>query len=263
MAIMRVAASVRMLAMLAFVGRAGHAGAEEIRVDVTGAPSVAVKTIAADFSAQTGHGFKFTVAQPATLEGYISAGDRADVVILPSVLVAKLSKAGALRAETKIDLARVRIGIVVRAGAPQPDISTPAAIRKLLLDAHSIVYPNPHSGGGSAGRAIMHMIERMGIADVVKTKVTLESAIGGGVALVASGRAEIGLFNISEIVPIQGAALVGPLPEELQSYIVFTAAIPASNTAPDLAASFIKRLTDPAARPVWQKAGLEPLAAAQ
>jgi molybdate transport system substrate-binding protein len=260
-AVMRVAAATGALAMLSLAGTADVAGAAEIRVYCSGAPAAAAKAIAADFSAKTGHQITFIVGQPATIQRQLEAGDKADVVILPSRVIATLSKSGAFRAQSTVDVARVGIGVVVRAGAPQPDISSSAAIRQLLLDARSIVYPDPRTGGGSAGRAIEHMIDQMGIADAVKPKLMRLAAIGGGVALVAGGKADIGLFNASEILTVQGVTLVGPLPAELQSYIVFDAAIPARNAAPEPAIAFIKMLADPAERPAWQKAGLEPAGA--
>jgi molybdate transport system substrate-binding protein len=258
---MEAATRIRAMTLLAFVGAAGVADAAEIRVYCTGAPSQAVRTIAADFSAQTGHHLTFIVGQPATIESDLAAGDKADVVILPEPVIAMLKKSRKLRADSTADLAQVGIGVAVRAGAPQPDLSNAAAIRKLLLGARSIVYPDPQSGGGSAGRAIARMIDAMGVAETVKSKLTLTSAIGGGVELVARGKAEVGLFNISEILPIAGATLAGPLPAELQSYIVFDAAIPAGVATPEPASAFIKALTAPAERHAWQKAGLEPLGA--
>ena len=257
---MRATSSVRAMAVLAFIGAADFADAADIRVFTTGAPAAAVKTIAAGFSAQSGHRLLFTVGQPATIEGDLAAGQKADVVILPAPAIATLIQSGGLRGDSSVDLARVGIGVVVRAGNRQPDISNPAAIRRLLLEAHSIVYPDPRTGGGSAGRAIEHMIDQMGVTDAVRPKLTRVAAIGGGVDLVAGGRAEVGFFNISEILPIKGVALIGPLPTELQNYIVFDAAIPTNNAAPAPAAAFIKSLTEPAAQQAWQKAGMEPLA---
>jgi len=259
---MTAVARICTMTILAVVGAAACADAAEIRVYSTGAPAEAVKAIAANFSQDTGHHLTFTVGQPATIEDNLAAGDKADVVILPSPDVAMLTGTGVLRAGSAVDLARVGVGVVVRTGTKQPDIANAAAIRKLLLDARAIVYPDPRSGGGSAGRAIARMIGRMGIADAVRPKLTLSSAIGGGVDLVASGTAEVGLFNISEILPVKGVALVGPLPAELQTYIVFAAAIPSGNATPEPAAAFIKRLADPIARQAWQSAGMEPVAAA-
>lgn len=250
------------IAMLAFIGTACLADAAEIHVYSTGAPAMAAKAVAETFAKDTGHRLTFTVGQPATIESDLDSGAKADVVILPSPVVAMLGGTGALRAGSAVDLARVGIGVVVRTGARPPDISDAAAIRKLLLDARSLVYPDPTSGGGSAGRAIAHMIDQMGLTEMVRPKLTRTSAIGGGVALVAGGNVEVGLFNISEILPIQGVQLVGPLPAELQSYIVFTAAIPARNMAPEPASAFIQALAAPAARDAWRNAGMEPVAAA-
>jgi len=260
---MKAAAGVLALTVLALISVAHFAGAAEIHVYSTGAPAEAAKAIAADFAKATGHHLTFTVGQPATIENDLDTGAKADVVILPAPVVAVLNGTGALRAGSTVDLARVGIGVVVRAGARQPDISSAAAIRKMLIDARSVVYPDPTSGGGSAGRAIARIIEQMGITETIRPKLTRTSAIGGGVTLVAAGDVEIGLFNISEILPIQGVTLVGPLPGELQSYIVFSAAIPASNRAPEAAAAFIAALAAPGARQAWRTSGLEPVTAAR
>jgi molybdate transport system substrate-binding protein len=260
---MRAATGIRAMTVLACVGAADFADAADIRVYTSGAPAQAVKSIAADFTASTGDALTFTVGQPAMIQHRLAAGEKADVVILPNGVISKLSKSGAMRAGSAVDVARVGIGIVVRGSANAPDISNAAAIRSLLLAAGSIVCPDPQEqGGGSAGLAIARMIEKMGIADTVKPKLTHATAIGGGVDLVAAGTAEVGLFNVSEIVPIKGVTLVGPLPDELQSYIVFTAAITAADPAPAPAAAFIRKLTDPSERPAWQKAGMEPLGTA-
>jgi molybdate transport system substrate-binding protein len=256
---MKAASRVGAFVTLAFIGAASFAKAADIRVYSTGAPSEAAKVVGATFANDSGHHLTFTFGQPATIENDLAAGDRADVVILPAPVIATLTGTGALRAGSAVDVARVGVGVVVRTGAKAPDISSPAAIRKLLLDARSIVYPDPTSGGGTTGRAIARMIDQMGLTETVRPKLTRTSAIGGGVALVANGDAEIGMFNISEILPIQGVTLVGPLPAELQTYIVFAAAIPASNTVPAPAEAFIKALAAPAAREAWVKSGMEPL----
>jgi molybdate transport system substrate-binding protein len=155
-----------------------------------------------------------------------------------------------------VNVARVGIGVVVRAGAPRPDVVTPASIRKLLMDAPSIAYSDP---GSVVGKAITRMIEQMGIADVVKPKVTHAYAITGGVNLVADGKVEVGLFIISEILPVKGVTLVGPLPAEFQSYIVFGAAITSHTAAPGPAGSLVQALSGPAAREAWMAAGMEPV----
>jgi molybdate transport system substrate-binding protein len=249
--------AIAMLAWGSIVG-SGFAGAAELRVFTTGAPAEAAKAIGADFAAQTGHRLTFTVAQPAVLQGKIAAGDKPDVIILPAPAIAVLNRAGALRSGSVTDLARVGIGVVVRSGSPPPDISNAAALRKLLAEARSIAHPDPRIGGGTAGSAIDRMIDQMGLTETVKPKLILEAAIGGGVKLVADGKAEVGLFNISEILPVKGVTLVGPLPAELQSYIAFAAAVLTGSTVAEPAAALIKSLAEPAHRRAWQDAGLEP-----
>lgn len=261
--LMTAASAIRALTAFLFVFAAGFADAAEIRVFSSGAPAGAAKAIAADFAGRTGDHVSFMVAQPAVIQAHLRSGDKADVVILPSPVVAMLTGTGVLTAGSAVDVARVGIGVVVRAGAAKPDISDVDAFRQLLRNAHSIIYPDPsEAGGGSAGIAIARMIDKLGLTETVRPKLSVKSAIGGGVALVANGAVEIGIFNVSEIVPVKGAALVGPLPAELQNYIVFDAAILKADHAPEPAAGFIKSLVDPAERQMWLNAGLDPVGAA-
>ena len=201
---MSVAGYIGAVTMLTVMVVAHVAGAAEIWVYSTGAPSVAAKTIAEKFSAETGHRLSFTVAQPAVIQKRLGAGEHPDVVILPSRVVAKINEFSVFRPDSVVDLARVGIGVVVRTGMKRPDIANVEAIRKLLIEAPSIVYPDPRSGGGFTGRAIARMINEMGLTETVKPKLTLMAAIAGGVDLVANGKAAVGLFNISEILPNQG-----------------------------------------------------------
>jgi molybdate transport system substrate-binding protein len=236
--------------------------AADIRVFSSGAPADAEKAIAAKFTQDSGHRVIFTVGTPGAIEDRLSHGEKTDIVVLPAPVIAAMDKAGRLHPARRMNLARVGIGVVVRQGASLPDISTPDAIRTMLLEAHSIVYPDP-VGGGVAGVAIGRMIAQLGIADAVKPKTTLMYAIAGGVDLVARGAAEVGLFNISEIITVKGITLVGPLPSALQNYITFTAAVPADNASPEQALDFMKALSDPAAHAHWTAAGLEPLSGGQ
>jgi molybdate transport system substrate-binding protein len=151
------------------------------------------------------------------------------------------------------------MGLVVRERAPLPDISTADAVRTTLLHAHSIVIPDP-AGGGQTGAALARMLAHLGIAEALKPKLTLMQAIAGGVALVANGEAELGMFNISEVLPVKGVTLAGPLPSELQSYVVFAAAIHVDSTSAAASESFIKLLSGPAAREHWKAGGLESMA---
>jgi molybdate transport system substrate-binding protein len=231
----------------------------DIRVFVSGAPAEAAKRITAKFTETTGHGVSFSVATVAAIQKKLADGDQPDIVMLPDVAMDALDKSGSLGAGSRVEVARVGIGLAVRDGAPRPDISTVDAVRQTLLHARSIVYPDP-VGGGQTGAHLARVIERMGIAAAVKPKTTLLFAIGGGVSLVADGKSEVGLFNISEILPVSGVTLVGPLPSELQSYITFSAALHAASTAREPALALLHALVDAQAGDIWKQAGFEPLA---
>jgi molybdate transport system substrate-binding protein len=238
----------------------GPSAAADVRVFTSGAPAEIQRGLVRTFSEATGHRLVLTSATVGVLQQRLLGSESADVVVLPAPIVEALNKAGKLRGGSPISLARVGIGVAVRQGASLPDVSTVDAVRRALLAARSIVHPDPQ-GGGFTGAHIARMIEQMGIADAVKPKVKLMFAVGGGVAAVASGDADLGLFNISEILPVPGAALAGALPAELQSYITFAGALHIDSAAPDAAAAYLRMLAG--AREAWKAGGFEPLDAAR
>ncbi|HEY6256588.1 MAG TPA: substrate-binding domain-containing protein [Xanthobacteraceae bacterium] len=228
----------------------------DIRVFSSGAPAQVEKALAAKYAEATGDRVVFALGTVRVIQEKLSGAETPDIVVLPSPVLDVLDKAAKLHPGSRIDLARVGIGVVVREGAPLPDISTPDALRKALLAARSIAHPDPQ-GGGFAGEQITRLFTRLGIADALKPKVTLAYAFAGGVAQVASGEAEIGLFNISEILPVKGVTLVGPLVGDLQSYIVFSAALHVGGGAPGPATGFLRWLSAPQAREAWKAGGFE------
>jgi molybdate transport system substrate-binding protein len=239
------------------LGLAPSASAE-LRVFSSGAPAEVAKVLAARFAETTGHRVVFTVGTVRDIQARLSAAEKPDVVILPTAAIQALDKAGTLAGSSRADLARVGIGVAVRAGANLPDISTADAVRKVLREARSIVHADP-LGGGFAGAQIARMMAQLGIAEAVKPKVTFMFAIAGGLASVANGDADIGLYNISEILAAKGVTLVGPLPPELQSYIVFSGAVHGGSTSPEAAQTFLRSLSAKNARDAWQAGGFEPL----
>ncbi len=232
------------------------ATAANIKVFTSAAPAEVEKVLAARYSEASGNRVVFDIGTVRDIQEKLANTGTPDIVVLPSPALDPLDKAARLRAGSRIDLARVGIGVVVRAGAPAPDISSVDALRKALLAARSIAHPDPQ-GGGFAGRQIERMFARLGIAEAVKPKVTLAYAFAGGVEQVARGDAELGLFNISEILPVKGITLVGPLVPELQSYITFSAALHVDGAAPAPAEELLHWLGDPQARPAWQAGGFE------
>jgi molybdate transport system substrate-binding protein len=230
------------------------AAAAEISVLTTAAPSEVEKVLAEKFTAASGHHVAFTIGTVRDTEDKLAGNEASDIVVLPSPALDH--HMAQLTPGSRIELARVGIGIVVRDGAPRPDISTVDALRKTLLAARSIAHPDPQ-GGGFAGQQIARLFTRLGIAEALKPKVILAFAATGGVVQVANGEAEIGLFNISEILPVKGVTLVGPLVPELQSYITFSAALDLRSRASGPAASFLRALSAPQAREAWRSGGFE------
>jgi molybdate transport system substrate-binding protein len=230
--------------------------AADVGVFTSAAPAEVEKALATKFTETTGNRVLFTVGTVKEIQDKLSGSEPPDIVVLPAPALDVLDNAAGLRPGSRIDLARVGIGVVVRQGAPLPDISTADAVRKTLLAARSIAHPDP-LGGGFAGAQITRMFARLGISDAVKPKVTLAYAFTGGVAQIASGDAEIGLFNISEILPVKGVTLVGPLAPELQSYITFSGALHARAVEAGPALSFLRWLSDTNARDAWRTGGFE------
>jgi molybdate transport system substrate-binding protein len=234
--------------------------AADIQVFTSGAPSAVQKRLAPAFTKATGHNVVITAATLSEIRKRMSGDVKPDAVVLPRAALLSLEKSGALRPGSMIDLARVGIGVVVKEGAPLPDISTVDALKKALVSAKSIAHPDP-KGGGFTGAHIDRMFERLGIAEAVRPKVLLGYAFTGGVANIAKGVAEIGLFNISEIVPIKGVTLAGPLPAEHQNYLVFAGALHARGEHPEPAAAYLRSLTEPSSHDAWKAGGFETLVA--
>ena len=234
--------------------------AADIQVFTSGAPAAVQKRLAPAFAKATGHNVVITAETINLILKRLEGDAGPDIVVLPRPVLSKFEKAGALRPGSMVDLARVGIGVVVKEGAPLPDISTADALRKTLLNAKSVGHPDP-KGGGFTGVHIGRMLERLGIADAVRPKVKLGFAFAGGVDSIAKGEVELGLFNISEILPVKGVTLVGPLPAEFQNYIVFSGALHVRGAAPEPAAAYLRSLLEPAARDAWKAGGMEAVAA--
>jgi molybdate transport system substrate-binding protein len=231
-AIVRTASLVRIaMAALALGFSLVPAFAEDIHLLCGGAPQRVIRALTAEFERQTGHRLVTTYALVTIIQQKLAAGEKADLV-----------------------LARVGISVIVADGAASPDISTPDAVRKLLLDVRKIAVGQPST---PSGVHFKQMIAELGIADVVQPKVIVKAAIDGGGDLVANGEADVGLYLLSEVQSVKGAAVVGLLPQGLQSFVVYGSAIPANSAAADAALMFLKFISDPARQPQWKAAGFE------
>jgi molybdate transport system substrate-binding protein len=179
-----------------------------------------------------------------------------DVAVLTPEAIDALTKEGKIVAGSRADLAKVGVGVVVKAGAPLPDISTVEAFKTTLLAAKSVAYIDP-AAGGSSGIYVGHLLERLGIAAQVNAKAKLIQ--GGAVAEhIADGEAEIGIHQISEILPVAGVTLVGPLPAEIQNFTIYAAGVATAAQDPAAASALVKFLTGPHAVPIIKAKGMQP-----
>ena len=179
-----------------------------------------------------------------------------DVAILTPDAIAALVKDGKIVAGSNSDLAKTGVGVVVKQGAPLPDISTVDAFKKALLSAKSVAYIDPKAGG-SSGIYVDGLLKRLGIADAIQTKAVLVQ--GGAVAdHVADGEAEIGVHQISEILPVAGVTLVGPLPADIQNYTTYAAGVGAAAKDAAAARDFVRFLSGSHALPIIKAKGMEP-----
>jgi molybdate transport system substrate-binding protein len=246
---------VTMVIMLSAAAASPGAAAAEIKVLTAGAFKQVLLALLPDFEKQTGHQVRVDNDTVGAVAKRIEAGENFDLAILTPAAINALADKGRLAAGSRKDLARVGIGVVVKEGAAKPDISTDEAFKKALLDAQSIAYIDP-AAGGSSGIYVARMLEKLGIAGEMKGKSRLIP--GGAVAeRIAKGEAELGIHQISEILPVKGVTLVGPLPADLQNYTVYAAAV--SATAKELAGAkaLVEMLSGPPAAGVLKAKGME------
>jgi molybdate transport system substrate-binding protein len=228
------------------------ASADDLKVLTAGAMKPIVLEVAPGFQQDSKQTLAIDNDTAGALIKRIQGGATFDVVLLTPAGIDELAKAG--KVSPGVDLARVGIGVMVKAGAPRPDISTVDALKRTLLAAKSVAYIDPASGG-SSGIYLARLWERLGIADALKPKTKLKQ--GGAVAdLIVSGEAEIGFQQASEIIAAPGVTLIGQLPEEIQNYTVYSGAISMSAQSPAAAAAFIAWLQRPAMAPILQAKGL-------
>ena len=233
-----------------------QATAAEIKVLTAGAFKQVVLALVPDFEKQSGHRVTVDNDTAGGLKKRIEGGEAFDVAVITPGVVDDLIAKGKIAAGSRINLASVGVGVVVKEGAPKPDVSTVEAFKRALLAAKSVAYIDPASGG-SSGIYIDKLLDRLGIADQIRPKAKLKK--GGHVAdLIVSGEAELGLHQISEIVAVKGAVLVGPLPKEIQNTTTYAAGLSASATDKVAAAALIKALAGPAAAAVLKSKGMEP-----
>ncbi|HEY7229953.1 MAG TPA: substrate-binding domain-containing protein [Pseudolabrys sp.] len=229
----------------------------EIKVMSAGAVKTMVAALGAEFERESGNTLNLNFGTAGSLRERIKGGEVADLIVLSESAIAELAEQGLLVSGTVTDLGRTVSGVIVRDGAAEPDISTPEAFKQALLQARSVAYTDPKAGG-SGGIMFAALLQKLGIADEVNKKAVLGKS-GHDVAVsIAEGRAELGTTFISEVLPVRGAKVVGPLPGPLHNTNTYTAAVHASASSRAGAEALLRKLTDIGTRARWTAAGLEP-----
>ena len=232
-------------------------GAAELKVISAGAVRGLIAQIIEDYARQTGQTFDFTIGTTGQLRSIITSGQPADLIIVSIPLMEELEKTGKLTPGSRAELGRVGIGVAIRAGASVPDLATPDAFKKALVEARSVAYTNP-AEGGTSGIYFNSLAERLGIGESIKQKAVLTKGGREAAIEVAEGRAEMAVVYVSEAIAVKGVKVAGMLPPTLQDYSAYAAAIPASSTDAPAARAFIAALTSAAMAERWRSNGFEP-----
>jgi molybdate transport system substrate-binding protein len=247
------------LGLVAALALSTMADAAEVHVMISGGLTAAFNALAPEFERTTGN--KVTVAYGPSMGTTVNAipvrldrGEPADVLIMVGYALGDLIDKGKVAADSRVDLVKSPIGIAVKAGAPRPDISTADAVKRALLAAKSVAYSDSASGVYVS----TEMFDKLGIKEQMKDKSRMIPATPVG-EIVAKGEAELGFQQISELKPVKGIDIVGPLPADLQKITIFSAGVASGSKSPDAARALIKFLASPSARDTIVQSGLDPI----
>ncbi len=230
--------------------------AAEIKVFSTIAVQGALEAVAPKYQKESGDALNITWGTAAALAKRVQSGESADVLILTPTLLDTLAKEDKA-APGITPLVSSGVALVVKSGAPKPDISTPEAFKQTLLNAKSIAYSDPAAGGAS-GVYVAKLLARLGIADALKDKTKHPPAGGNAAVLVANGEAELAIQQTPEVMTAQGIDIVDVLPGDLNNITVFAAGVGKNTNEKAAAEAFIKFLKTPEAANVFKMRGLDP-----
>ena len=235
------------------------ARAAEVRVMISGGLAPAFNALVPEYEKQTGN--KVLVAYGPSMGTTVDAipvrlerGEPTDVLIMVGFALADLAKKGKVVPDSQVNLVKSPIGVAVKAGAPKPDISSADALKRALLDAKTVAYSDSASGVYIS----TEMFKKLGIDEEMKGKARQIPATPVG-EIVAKGEAEIGFQQISELKPVAGIEIVGPVPAELQKITVYSAGIATVSKEPEAGKALIRFLGSQAAREEIVKSGMEPI----
>jgi molybdate transport system substrate-binding protein len=244
-----IAAAVGFLALPLFTLQAQAA---DIKLLEGNALTAVMDELGPQFEKATENKIVATLGTSAQLKARIDSGEAFDAVLLTKAALDELVAAGKVASDPRAAIARAGVGVAVKKGAPVPDLSTVDAFKQAMLNAKSVGFVDQTP----TAAALKALFVKLGIADAMKAKIkplTMQAAVA-----VANGDVEIGMTQISEILPYPGVALAGPLPPDIQTYTVFSGGISAAAKNAEAAATLIKFLTSPEAKAVIRSKGMEP-----
>ena len=226
--------------------------------EISGIVGVAMSPVMAQLGPQfeqaMGHRLSLWYGNTGAIRHRMEAGETFDVAMFGAGEIDEFILRGKIAVDTRTEIARVGIGVGVRVGAPKPEIGSVDAFKRALISAKTIGYiPD-----GAVGIHLTNLFQRLGIAEQLKSKTTLPSSADGLSQAIVDGKAQLGFMFTNQLLSAPGVTLVGPLPRELQSYIVFTAAVGTAAKEPEAAMALIKFLTSPPGVAVIKAKGFDP-----
>lgn len=232
------------------------AQADTIKVLTTGAFKQVVVALAPGYEAKTGHKLEIQNDTAGALSKRIADGETFDVLVLTPAGLQALATRGVVDAGSITPLAKVAIGVAVKTGATKPAIATVDEFKQALVQAKHVAFIDPQSGG-SSGIYLDQLFQRMGLSDVIRPKAVL---VPGGLVAerLVSGQADLAIHQISEILPVQGADLVGPLPEAIQNYTYYAVALSTRSQQSPAAKAFMAMLSQKETADVIRSKGMMP-----
>jgi molybdate transport system substrate-binding protein len=255
----RFAMGTMTLLLLGLALPAGDASAAEIKVLSTGNMANILADITAPFERATGHKLVIVTGSVTAIRDRVKSGEAADLTINERPELEELLKEGRLAPNSIVDIARSPFGVAVRAGAPKPDISTVDAFKRAFLTAESIAVPNP-AGGAQDGVYFMALIERLGIADQLKSKIKLTQGGDNAAKAVATGEAQIGIAQRRNFFKLNTVQNLEPLPDIPGIKFLMAGGVATSAREPNAGRELARYLSSAANAPVIVANGMEPYA---
>ena len=229
------------------------ASAAEVKILCSNGLKAVVEELVPQFEQATTHKVVITYGVAAALKRQIEAGEPFDVAVLTPPLIDDLIKQRKIASDTRMVVARSAIALAIRVGAKKPDIRTTDALERTLLESQSIALARE----GASGLFFGELVERLGLAAALKSKVMLTSGGPEVAASVARGEAQLGVLPVSEILPVPGVEVLGTFPEGLQGYVVMVAGASSGTTQGAAVKELMTFLMGPGALPVLRKRGME------